>query len=158
MLRFSTVIAASLFLLAGQAHAEILFRGALFVTATDGCTPFPQEGDFSNAQFHPSGAILAGNGNVTALNAIYSFSAVSYSLDSAPFTDAFQKVVTNGIGWTYYKPDRPSYVLVSKQTPATLDSNTKSVTLVGQIKNPFGITGQQGCVASFLFVGGKNVQ
>jgi hypothetical protein len=156
MLKRLLVVSVLGLLCTTRAFAETLFRGALFTTKADNCPNGPNEGDFSNAQFHPSA--LPGNNDFSALNKIFSFSALTYHLLTGSFTPAFQKVNTVGIGWTDYKPEKPSSVLVSKQTPPSLDANTKSVTLIGKIKNPFGEVGQDSCIESFLFVGGKIVQ
>ncbi len=141
-----------------SASAETLFRGTLQVTAASvGCTKGPEAGDISNGQFHP--AAVPGNFNFSAVNVIERFNAQSLRLLAAgSFTSSFQQVSNVAIGWSDFTPDKPGFVLVSKQTPATLAATTPNVTLVGKIKNPFGITGQENCIANFLFVGVKVTQ
>jgi hypothetical protein len=156
MLKRLFLVSVSTLLCQVPASAETLFRGAFFVTAVDSCTS-ANEGDFYNAQFHPS-ALLPGNSDFSAINTIYPFGGTSYHLLTGSFTSSFLKVTNVSLGWSDFKPDKPSFVLVSKQTPATLDATTKSVTLTGKVKNPFGITGEESCVETFLFVGGRNIQ
>ena len=108
------------------------------------------------AQFHPAGT--PGNSHFSALNTFSDFSSTSYQLDSGGFSNSLQQVTNVSIGWGVYTPDKPSFVLVSKQTPGILKSTTKFVSLQGQIKNPRGNTGQDGCIADFLFSGILNKQ
>jgi hypothetical protein len=134
------------------ASAEILFYGEMRISAvTPACTDGPSVDDIFRSRFHPAAA--PGNSNFSALNRIVNFSANSWRLDSGSFTSSFQQVHNNGIGWSDYTPDLPSFLLVSKQTPATIIATTTDVVLVGKIKNPFGNIGQESCVATFRMVG-----
>src|SRR5438105_13056006 len=151
MLKRLLIVSMSSLMCTVPAFAENLFRGALFATSVSGCPSGPFEGDFLNAQFHPSGTVLPGNQNMTALNTIYPFGGTSYHLPIGDFTSSFQKVSNVSLGWSDFKPDKPSFVAVDSRKPATLDANTKSVTLTGRIKNPYGQIGQESCVETFLF-------
>jgi len=153
MFRQTTINLVAFIMLSTAAGAETLFCGVLNVTAvTPACTNEVSINDNSNAQFHP--ADVAGNSNFSALNQIDRYSAHSLKL-LAPgsFTDAFQQTSNVSIGWSDYTPDKPSFLLVSKQMPSTLTTTTPNVTLVGQIKNPYGDTGFEACVETFIFVG-----
>jgi hypothetical protein len=139
------------------AQAEMIYRGGFkFTKANPSCTEGPGAGENYTAQFHPASA--PGNFNFTALNRFFYYSATSYKLSTGSFSNSFKQVTNTSLGWSDFKPDKPSFVLVSKQTPAAIDSNTKSVTLIGQIKNPFGSIGQENCVADFIFSGNLEVQ
>ena len=153
MFRQTTISLVVFIMLSTAASAETLFSGVLNVTAvTAACTNEASVNDNSNAQFHP--ADVAGNSDFAALNQIDRYSARSWKL-LAPgsFTDAFQQTSNVSIGWSDYTPDKPSFLLVSKQTPTTLTTTTQSVTLVGKIKNPYGDAGFEACEETFIFVG-----
>src|SRR5205823_11384686 len=118
MLKRLLIVSMSSLMCTVPAFAENLFRGALFATAVNGCPSGPFEGDFLNAQFHPSGTVLPGNQNMTALNTIYPFGGTSYHLPIGDFTSSFQKVSNVSLGWSDFKPDKPSFVAVDSQKPA----------------------------------------
>lgn len=135
------------------ASAEILFRGVIKWTAANAaCAGGPNAGNEENARYHP--AIAPGNSNFSALNRIWSYGATSYTLDTGSFTNAFQKVRNDSIGWSNYTPDKPSFVKMT-QSPATITATTENVTLVGQIKNPWGDNGFENCIVDFRMVGIK---
>ena len=151
MIKHALFASAIGFTFIAPASAETNFQGILqFTDANDSCVEGPRAGDTYNGQFHP-GAV-PGNSNFSALNKIERFGAQSWRV-RGNFANLFQQVSNNGIRWSDYTPDKPSFVEVSKQTPATLTATTPDVTLVGKIKNPWGNIGQENCVANFLFVG-----
>jgi hypothetical protein len=47
----------------------------------------------------------------------------------------------------------PSYVRITGQSPALLTPTTPSITLVGQIRNPWTQIGQENCIFTFRMVG-----
>ena len=148
----AAISTAALLSLAAPASAEILFRGFMRITAVNAsCTDGPNVGDSDNGQFHPAAA--PENMNFSAFNQIYTHGATSWRLDGGSFTNSFQQVSNVGIGWTDYTPDKPSFLLISRQAPATITTTTASILLEGKIKNPRGNIGQENCVATFRFVG-----
>ena len=139
---------------ATSARAEILFRGLMEWTAVNAaCAGGPRAGDQDNARYHP--AVAPGNFNFAALNRIWRFGATSFALETGSFTTAFKQVSNVSIGWSDYTPDRPSFVRLT-QSPATITSTTPNVTLVGQIKNPWGEIGLENCIVDFRMVGLKS--
>jgi hypothetical protein len=135
-------------MLAMPAQAEIVFRGVFEVTAASGCPIGPRVGDRDNMQFHPRA--LAGNSNFAALTTIWSYGGQEYRLrNGLDFTASYQVVRNGGLGWDIYTPKRQSSVLISATTPAVITANTPSVTLVGKIKNPDGVAGNEGCEIRF---------
>jgi uncharacterized membrane protein len=153
MLKRVMIAAAVLACSTAISDAETLFQGTLRFTAVNAaCANVASAGNQDNALFHP--ASVPGNDNFTALNAIYDFGARSWKLLAAgSFTSSYQQVSNVGIGWSDYTPSKPTFILVSKQQPATLLSTTPNVTLFGKIKNPNGNIGEETCVATFIFVG-----
>lgn len=144
---------AVLLSIASSAQAETLFRGTIRVTGvTAGCTQGPNIGDQDNAQFHS--ALVPGNVALTALNRISTYGGTSWRL-LAPggFTTSFQQVSNLSFGWSDFTPSKPTFILVTKQTPATLAATSASVVLTGRIRNYFGNTGQDTCIANFTFAG-----
>lgn len=145
--------AAVMWSFASAAHAEILFQGTYQITDIANCPNGPQVGDRDNFQFHPRG--VGGNANFAAFTVIYRYGGQEYSLtDGLDFTGVFQVVRNGGLGWTIYTPSESSRAKVTSYTPAlgNLTATTPSLTMVGALKNPFGETGAETCVAGFRAV------
>ena len=147
-------MAASLALaFAMPAQAEILFRGVFEVTAARGCPNGPKAGDRDNMQFHPRA--LTGNSNFAALTTIWDFGGQEYRLrNGLDFKTSYQVVRNGGLGWDIYKPAKSSSVLITSTVPAvsSITSTTPSITLVGKIKNPYGLAGSENCEIAFRAV------
>jgi hypothetical protein len=152
MLKRSLLAAMCLVTAVVPAQAEMLYQGLLkFTKASASCTQGPGAGERYTAQFHPASA--PGNNNFSSLNFFFYHNAHTYHLLTGDFSTAFKKVSNVSIGWTDFTPDKPSFVLVSKQIPAAIANNSVFVSLIGQVQNPWGNTGQEACIADFAFTG-----
>ena len=152
MIKRALVTSTLVLALAQPASAETLFRGIFQFTAVNSsCTDGPHVGDNVNGRFHPRD--VAGNRTFTALNVIWPFGGESWELDAGSFTSAYVQVTNYTLSWNAFTPDKPSFLLVSQQSPATLTATTPDVSLLGKIKNPWGEIGQENCIGTFRFTG-----
>ena len=141
-------VVAGLAVLTPEAQAEVLFRGVFKITNVNAaCTQGPNKGYLDNTQFHPRGL---GNDNFTALTTISNFGGRSYKLEGADFGTSFTPVITQGLGWSAYTADKKASVLIDPVPIIGIATNF--LTLTGKIKNIYGNSGQENCVADFRAV------
>jgi hypothetical protein len=136
--------------------ADTMFDGTMKITAVNAaCTQGPQVGDYTSATFHPR-TVTGGTQvrNASGLNMLWDTGAKTWVVENADFSSTFQQTTTNyAINWTAFVPGEPSFVRIISSSPATYATTTQNVTLYGQIKNFYGMTGQENCVATFRMVG-----
>lgn len=141
--------------LSAPAVAEVLFDGTMKITEVSAaCEGWIAANWSGHASYHPS-VVTGGtpNNNFSALNFFFETAAQSWMLAGAGFNTTFRQVTCNGIGWSAYDCERPSYIRITSQSPAILTKTTPTVALAGQIKNFWGRTGQENCIATFRMVG-----
>lgn len=152
MLKRSLLAAMCLLTAIAPVRAEMLYQGLLkFTKSNASCTQGPRAGERYTAQLHPASA--PGNSNFSSINIFSYQGAHTYHLLTGSFSAVFKEVTNVSIGWSEYTPDKPSFVRVSKQAPTAIASKTVFVSLIGQIQNPWGNTGQEACIADFAFTG-----
>jgi hypothetical protein len=141
--------------------AETLFDGTIKITAvTAACTQGPSVGDYTSATFHPR-SVTGGTQTRSAsgLNMLWDTGARTWVVENADFTSTFQQTTTNwAINWTAFMPQKPSFVKIISSSPATFTTTTQTVSLYGQIRNFYGLSGQENCIATFRMVGILNVR
>jgi opacity protein-like surface antigen len=139
---------------AGEARAEVLFRGIIeTVSASAECAGIRNVGALDSVQYHPRNL---GNDNFAALTTIWSFGGHSYSLSGADFGLNFTQVETGGLGWSVYNSNKKASVLFDPVPD--IDAQTKFLALKGKIKNPNGNEGEEQCVIGFRAALYKEVQ
>ena len=114
------------------------------------------------ATFYPKNVTGSANDNFSSLNifgaplgnGLNSIGGFSYAINGGSFTSNFKSVIGQGISVNLaYHAGKPSFIKVTSQTPSILANTTKAVTLVGQIKNPIGMMGQENCITPFVMSG-----
>ena len=158
MKRIALLLSAAALLLgpAGTAHAaptDVVFLGGLVVTSTSGCTGYnPDKNYFTGTYWVP--VTGSTNGPDSTLNFLQtSGGGEGFFLANGKFTSVYKLVEATHIGTlngTYF-----AQLKVTKQTPATISTTTKTLTVVGAVK---GWDRQPGCIVNFSMSLVKNLR
>lgn len=133
------------------AAAEVVFVGTIINTAVTRQCQFSHAGDRFPSVYHPK---VAGNENFSGLSWIRGHYAVGHSLAGRAFDANFRGVETGGVGWgdAYFKPaaQRAQIRITSSVPPiGSINNNTPTVILKGQIKRLNNDPGGLDCVVTF---------
>jgi hypothetical protein len=149
---------AALAVAATAVHADTYYKGLIrYVAVSEGCGPEgPRAGDTVDATYHPYSA----KEPYSALNLFGHFAADSKEL-ALPF-DATLRNLTRAVavydtsGDVTGNPNLIVKVSVTNPVPSNPSPAPSTITLEGQIQNPFADVSMNACIADYKFTGFKS--
>jgi hypothetical protein len=142
---------------AAETHYEGLIRWVK-VNATCVSAGGPSAGDRSSALFHPMA--IPGNGLYSSINEPWGYGSDDASLPNGNFDSTLRVVDSRRIGSDPYDPRTSVPKAVTKISITSVQPSYNppplTVTLEGQIQNPWADNTMNACIVDYIFTGIRN--